>query len=174
MIEVQRSNNDFTLLAEMGMLDRLGPISSNESSDDDMQFTMRRFISKNNVSPLSSNSFPSNLGSTSPNVPRVFYNNHCQFLSKLVKVIKIHNLHIAYRTRPSSGRNSNCRLGPQGSSQLVSQGFILILSVQPCMVGNIVVSFTRYLEFLGKGMKMLNNIGTCVRPSRELAKLHMP
>lgn len=73
--KVNGSNRDFTLPAEMGPPDEVDPIGLEEGPDDDMHFTMRRIFSKNDVSPVSSDSFPIRLGSMSPNLPLVLYHN---------------------------------------------------------------------------------------------------
>jgi len=90
VIEVERSNRDFNLPAEMGILDALSPTGLKYGPKDDMHFTMRRLFFENDVSPMSGDSLPRSLGSTSSSLPMVLYHDPGQFLSKLVKVIKFH------------------------------------------------------------------------------------
>lgn len=129
VIEVERTSRYFSPQVEIGTLDGSSPIGFEEGPNDDIHFTLRTLFFENDVSPMSSDSFPKNSGITSHNLPLVLYHNHYQFLPMLVKVIMVHKINSTYKANTSNGRISNHSLGPQGSSQPISQIFMHILLV---------------------------------------------
>jgi len=70
--EGHRSGEGSTSPIDMEALDGMGFAGPEEGSDDDIHFTMKRLLSKNDVSPMSNDLLPNNLGNISPNFPWYF------------------------------------------------------------------------------------------------------
>ena len=111
---------------ERERLDGKGRVSSEEGLEDDMQFVMQRLFVEDDVSRRINDPPPQDSGSVSPNLPLVLYNNIDKFISKFIKMIRVHSVHVNYIVTSSGGNNSS-NTSLQGSLQLGSQGLVLLV-----------------------------------------------